>query len=578
MSPLSQVDQLRLWRDDALAQHQNTTAQFIGDKILAMTRDGKDAYWLAQIYYSSGMYARARHLIHSHPGLESIPAAKCLAAQCLIKLGSWDEALDLLERGPSDSDDGEGSIQLNVGTSSGIKLEATMEYLKGQIYTNQNNFDQAKECYMNAVRIDIKCYQAFSQLIKNSLLSPSEEWRFLQSLDFKDAELTKALYLVGLSKYTNLASYKSAEALLSEQYGLGENSDVLLSRADMLFVQCRFRECLQLCETILEKDKYNFSILPNYLSCLHQTGSKNKLFLLAHELVDKHPQEAVSWLAVGSYYFTIGKIAEARRYFSKASMMNPYFGQAWIGFAHTFAVEGEHEQAISAYSTAARLFQGTHLPSLYLGMQHLQLSNLTIAEEYFSAAYGLCKTDPLLLNEMGVVHYHKNELKVAESYFHEALRVAAEIDSDLKSWHSIYINLAHVYRRMDEPDKALSYFERIIRSSASPEDASIYSAMGLVNLQAGRLIRAIECFHKALALTPNDAIASDLLNRALTEQSKAGVELLLGAEDDDDYLDGEEFPEIISTTPVRSTPKRLSPVSPAQFYDNDDSQMEMESD
>ena len=39
-------------------------------------------------------------------------------------------------------------------------------------------------------------------------------------------------------------------------------------------------------------------------------------------------------------------------------MMDPHFGPAWIGFAHSFAVEGEHEQAISAYTTAARLFQG----------------------------------------------------------------------------------------------------------------------------------------------------------------------------------------------------------------------------
>ena len=43
-------------------------------------------------------------------------------------------------------------------------------------------------------------------------------------------------------------------------------------------------------------------------------------------------------------------------------MMDPHFGPAWIGFAHSFAAEGEHEQAISAYTTAARLFQGYAAP------------------------------------------------------------------------------------------------------------------------------------------------------------------------------------------------------------------------
>jgi len=38
--------------------------------------------------------------------------------------------------------------------------------------------------------------------------------------------------------------------------------------------------------------------------------------------------------------------------------MDPRNGPAWIAFAHTFAFEGEHDQAITAYSTCARLFRG----------------------------------------------------------------------------------------------------------------------------------------------------------------------------------------------------------------------------
>lgn len=38
--------------------------------------------------------------------------------------------------------------------------------------------------------------------------------------------------------------------------------------------------------------------------------------------------------------------------------MDPQFGAAWLGFGHSFAMDGEHDQAISAYSTSARLFQG----------------------------------------------------------------------------------------------------------------------------------------------------------------------------------------------------------------------------
>lgn len=43
--------------------------------------------------------------------------------------------------------------------------------------------------------------------------------------------------------------------------------------------------------------------------------------------------------------------------------MDPRFGPAWIAFGHTFAIEGEHDHAITAYSTSARLFQGYVLRS-----------------------------------------------------------------------------------------------------------------------------------------------------------------------------------------------------------------------
>ena len=42
-------------------------------------------------------------------------------------------------------------------------------------------------------------------------------------------------------------------------------------------------------------------------------------------------------------------------------------------------------------------------------MEHLQLSASNLAEEYFRAAETINPTDPLLLNELGVVAYNKEE-------------------------------------------------------------------------------------------------------------------------------------------------------------------------
>lgn len=109
---------------------------------------------------------------------------------------------------------------------------------------------------------------------------------------------------------------------------------------------------------ILKADKFNLACLPMHLVSLYELDLKNDLFSIAHELVDLHPKSAVAWFAVGVYYYLTNNMIEARRYFGKASMIDPHFGPAWIGFGHSFAAEGEHDQAIAAYATSSKLFQG----------------------------------------------------------------------------------------------------------------------------------------------------------------------------------------------------------------------------
>ncbi|KAK9462932.1 uncharacterized protein V1516DRAFT_671527 [Lipomyces oligophaga] len=511
----SRTENLRLWRHDALMQHQYQTAVFVGDTVLSLTNDPDDAFWLAQVHYNTGHYARARQLL-LRQDLENSSSCRYLAALCLTRLSKWEEALSVL--GDTNPFPGVSEPSLD----GGIKLEASMCYLRGIIYSNQNNFERAKESFKEALRVDLKCFEAFDELTSNSLMSPSEEWEFLDSLDFKsitEGDLIKDLYSTKLNKYYNTDRFFEAEKQLQTKYHLDDNSDLMQSRAELLFVQCRFKQCLQLCETVLKKDNFKFSIIPLYLACLHDLEQKNKLFLLAHEMAENHPEEPVTWLTVGVYYLAVHKISEARRFFSKASMMNPHFGAAWIGFAHSFAVEGEHEQAVSAYSTAARLFQGTHLPSLFLGMQHLQLHNFTLAEEYLDTSYSICKTDPLLLNEMGVVLYHKNQLAEALQYFFRALEVAESLDSDAKAWVPIKVNLGHAFRGLKRYPEAIQSFEEVIR--ISKHEPEVYSALGLVNLLVGQTGKAVLNFQEALSLAPNDPIAWDLLRRALEEHSNA---------------------------------------------------------
>ncbi|KAK0661193.1 putative 20S cyclosome subunit [Cercophora samala] len=587
---------LRDWRQDAMNKAQYDSAIFIGDKLLAMTKDDNDAFFLAQVHFAAGNHTRAHSLLSRHNLITRNPACRYLAAHCLIKQGLFTDALNLLgEHSPRhlfrDGGDNHGpkrktsrtaasgntatgkkvekmKVSSRLGTTRGgggvggihspegginddddegkmqKKYEAAMCHLRGLCFAKQNAFDRAKEAYKDALRIDVRCLEAFSQLVKNNLMSPDEEDEFMTLLDFgslglgagdgqgegdgvgeegEEGHYVYMLYQTQLSKYRHPMAFNTAVESLTTHYGLEGNADILMARADQLYTQCRFKDALAVTERVLEGDRYNFGVYPIHLACLYELKRTNVLFLIAHELADSYPEEPCAWLAVGIYYFATGKIAEARRFFSKASMMDANFGPAWIGFAHTFAAEGEHDQAVTAYSTAARLFTGTHLPQVFLGMQNHAMNNMTAAEEFLKTGYGLCRDDPLLLNEMGIVCYHQDRAREAAAFFREALKVAEETESESGAWLGARTNLGHAYRRLKMWEEALGEFDAVLREGG--RDAGVFAAKGLIYLDLGRAAEAIEVLHEALGIWPQDPVATELLGKALEMSMEGGLGL-----------------------------------------------------
>lgn len=557
---------------------------------------------MAQVHFSTANYTRALGFLSRQDLIARNPSCKYLAAHCYVKQSRYDEALHILgDKNPvhlitsSDrtrrklqhldprnalgkmaklpqlrSDRVDRSEERDKEDMSNIRFEAAMCYLRGFCYAKQNAFDRAKDCYKDAVRIDVLCFEAFDQLMKNSLMSPAEEWEFLDSLDFDSVsasdtpassmqeagEFTKMLYMTRLSKYSRPDDFNAAVETLSTHYNLSSNSSILLSKAELLFTNCRFRDSLSLTTQILETDPYNFSALPVHLAALFELKETNALFLLSHDLADSHPEEACTWLAVGTYYLSISRIPEARGYFSKASLMDPHFGPAWIGFAHTFAAEGEHDQAISAYSTAARLFQGTHLPQLFLGMQNLQLGNLSLAREYLETAYTMCENDPLVLNEMGVAYYQDSQYDSAIRTFELAISIADDLSPSASSTLDIKTNLAHAYRRNTQFSLALTTFSDVLRQGG--KDAAIFSAKGLVLLELEEWFEATVTLHEALALSPQDPVATELLQRAL--EGLEGEEKVEQVDVDVDELLGERLAIAEQRNRRRGRGEMMSPV------------------
>jgi len=231
-------------------------------------------------------------------------------------------------------------------------------------------------------------------------------------------------------------------------------------------------------------------------------------------LVDTHPSLAVSWYAVGCYYYLIRKYDRARRHFNKSTTCNRDFGPGWLGFGHAFAIEGEHDQALAAYRSAHRLLSRSHLPPLCIGVELVRANNLPLARQFMIKSKSICPFDPLVFNELGVIDFKDGKYEDAIANFEKAVSLLSE-DSALVSWEPIFFNLGHCYRKQRQYQNAVKYYKKALK--LCPHNGSTYTALAFTNHLMGNTEVAIELYHKALAINPDDTFASAMLLKGLQE-------------------------------------------------------------
>ena len=299
---------------------------------------------------------------------------------------------------------------------------------------------------------------------------------------------------------------------------LKDNCDMLTAAAEYEYGHDHFRECYRLSCRVLAKDPFQKHVLPVHVCSMMRLDYHSELFYLAHQLVEEYPAAAVSWYAVGCYYHMVGDFENARRYFSKSTTIDHRFAPAWVGFGHAFAAQDESDQAMAAYRTASRLFPGSHIPWLGIGMEYLRTNHLHLALQYIRQAQEICPTEPLVLHELGVLHYLNGEYDDAVGFF---LRVAENCrDYDDAVREPSIFNLGHAYRKQRELDKAEHWYREAL--AINPRVASTYSALGFTLHLKGELDHAISYYHQSLSLKPDDTFTCEMLSEALQDALNLG--------------------------------------------------------
>ncbi|CAG8844762.1 19355_t:CDS:2, partial [Racocetra persica] len=78
-------------------------------------------------------------------------------------------------------------------------LEASICYLRGVAYSQQSDLDNAKKWFKKALEIDVKCFEAFNELVINHMMTSKEEWDFVHSLKFDEQLEYEEAYFVKMN-------------------------------------------------------------------------------------------------------------------------------------------------------------------------------------------------------------------------------------------------------------------------------------------------------------------------------------------------------------------------------------------
>ena len=300
--------------------------------------------------------------------------------------------------------------------------------------------------------------------------------------------------------------------------GLLSNGDVQAAVAEWRLARGDAAGAYADTSAVLARDAGRVSALPTHISAATQLGKANELFRRGHELVRADASSGLAWFAVGCYYSCVGQPPAARRALARCTQLSPSFAPGWIAYGHAFAAGDEAERALAAYRSAARLFPGSAAPLLWMGVEYGRAANWQLARQFLMAARDACPGDAAPHHELGCVALLGGEAARAEAHFRSALELAPTPLG--ASWEPTLLGLGHALRKQRRWAEACEAFERCL--VLAPRKPSTLAALAYALQLSGNSRRAIELYHTALGLRPEDEFSSLMLQEALREESSYG--------------------------------------------------------
>lgn len=426
-----------------------------------------------------------------------------------------------------------------------------------------DNRPRAVFALLAAIRIDPACVEAVEYLCANGMMSAHDKVALYSecmcagieessNCDKDGSDQINRDWLQGYYRFMLLdespEECKPEGLVMEEADGVsggdlvaGPSAIWLVHRAEQLYERQCPEDAYRLARQAYTMDPFDWRGLLVYIAAMVDLGLKTELFYLGHELAHTYPKSAVSWYAVGCYYWCCRRLEMCQKYLMKATKIDKRFAKAWVILGHALAALEESEHAVSAFRTAARLLPSDHRPLIYMAKELVRTNSLPLALRLLQSALEIAPHDANVLNELGVVYMRLDRKDEAISTLFTAVQIVQEMvgsgtgtggwgggsiqprpkgtqSSFRKGWgEEILNNYATALRRGGRIQESIYWYQLCL--AANPVSAGTHANLAFAYHLLQNFDEAITCYHRALALQPTYTFCSEMLSRALKDSN-----------------------------------------------------------
>lgn len=262
-----------------------------------------------------------------------------------------------------------------------------------------------------------------------------------------------------------------------------------------------------------------------------------------YEAAKKHYEKALAanpesyeacW-ALGNYFERVSNFKAAISYYQKCIQIRPYAEKDLL-----LIIADIYINQLENYAEANHFLMD--LQARYpddpvvlekLATAHGKSGNSQESEKFFRRALEINPNSNNNWNELGIIHYRRNEFDKAAIFFEKALEIAP--DEPI-----YYDNLADAYQNSNESGKLKEVLE--LSAAKFPHNGLIYNRLGNYYYTQEDYNKALKAYQKAVEYLPNDAVVKANLAgvyKILGNWADAGKyyqEALLHAPENDTYM------------------------------------------